>query len=123
MTVEHSPNDSEPPSPEQQEWRGQKWEYLVLSTYLPDGANVSGRTIPKGILGLSSKQLDPIADHYNQKIEGLKKEKEVEASLTDVLNLLGNDGWEVVTGLNDSSLDGTGSPFLFLKRPIVSLKE
>lgn len=96
------------------------WEYLVIRLGIDDDTlassiRVVGKTKPKGLF--SSEELDPLAEQYNRGIENLQKESGQEVSLVEVLNLLGNDGWEIASAANARSDYGSGRPFLFLKRP------
>lgn len=122
MSAEN-PNQRSEQSLEEQEWQGQRWEYLIFKTHRSmREASALGKIKSKGIFS-SKEQLDPVADHYDQKIKGLKTEQEGRASLTDILNLVGNDGWELVTGVNAFYLDRTGDAFLIFKRPLVTPEE
>ncbi len=124
MSAEHVGEAPESQSSEEhREWQGQRWEHLVVETHptMAEGY-ILGRIKSKGIFS-SSEQLDPVADYYNQRIKSLAKEQEEGAALTDVLNLVGNDGWELVTGVNAFSLDGTGKAFLIFKRLIITSEE
>jgi hypothetical protein len=88
-------------NPEQQEWQGQKWEYLAASVF-PNRIHIDSPNL--------------LAKQYNEKV-GKKK-----TSVADDLNILGSDGWEVITWVDDPRRGLlTDSTFLLiLKRPVPS---
>ncbi len=117
MSTEQIPGEPEPSNPEQQEWQGQKWEYLVLETWDSiRGISPLGKIKPKGLF-VDGEEVDPVAKHYKDKIKNLQEAGG--DSRREVLNLFGADGWELVTAVPETELK-TGKVFLLLKRPIIT---
>ena len=109
MSTEN-PSGQSPQGPEQKEWQGQRWEYLFVQLSI-NSIEVVGRRNAIGIKGKPSP--DPLVERYNQMIDEHRKEISGE-SVRDHLNLLGNDGWEVIAA--GTNLTYTLS--LVLKRPL-----
>lgn len=106
-------------SPEQKEWEGQRWEYLVLNTIGMGDSN------PAASVVLDKEHPDQLSMHYSQKIKELQDSRQKKgllgpfpgrATLVEVLNLLGKEGWELVSATPTFKMEGTGHPVLFLKR-------
>lgn len=100
---------------ERKEWLGPKWEYLVLSS---EKASLIELTVE--LRGLYGKSDTPAQNEYSSRIEELSKEKP-NASIADVINMLGEHGWEMVSTVKSLEYSGIhGSfqekAFLFFKR-------
>jgi len=121
MSKEHTPGGPEPLSPEQQEWQGQKWEYLLLESG-ENGYDISplGRIKSKGLFA-DGEEVDPVSKHYKNKIKNLKREVGDDCR-RETLNLFGTDGWEVVAVVPNTGIRGSGRLVLFLKRPLQDQK-
>lgn len=112
-----NPRDLEPRGPEPKEWQGQRWEYLVAQVLRNNNkVRVLGRTEWKFLEGDTEK--DAVADFYNKRL--VEAHGEDELSIKEGLNLLGQDGWEMVGATPTYSMDGTGTPLLFFKRLVTS---
>ena len=109
-----------PQGPEQQEWQGQRWEYLVLEVVPadPHRLQIKARRVGERLFA-SGEIVDPIAKSYNKKFEELDKELG-NPSPMDYLNFLGSEGWELATSVSFNRLSDW--PLLFLKRTATSLK-
>ena len=112
-----NPNQQLPQGPEQKEWQGQRWEYL---SFRFDGG--------PGLLDLSLLQrfgkvsynhaLSMYEDDLLEIARGLKEKKMgngKEVRESDLLSLLGNNGWELV-GVTFQEYGWTES--YYFKRPL-----
>ena len=63
-----------PQGPEQQEWQGQRWEYLVLEVVPadPHRLQIKARRVGERLFA-SGEIVDPIAKSYNKKFEELER--------------------------------------------------
>ncbi len=117
MSAEHTSSDLGPSSPEQQEWQGQKWEYLLLeSSESGWGISPLGRMKSRGLF-TDGEEVDPISKHYKNKTKNLRK-KVGDDSRREILNLFGTDGWELVAVVPNIEFDHPIKFILFLKRPL-----
>mgnify|MGYP001563339410 CR=1 FL=1 len=114
MSAEN-PSGLLPQGPEPQEWQGQRWEYLVVKPIEDNKLKVLGRIEWKFLKGDTEK--DTVADFYNKRFGAPGEEG---LSIKESLNLLGQDGWEMAGATPTYSMDGTGTPLLFFKRPVTS---
>lgn len=104
MSIEIS-NKPGSQNPEQQEWQGQKWEYLV-AVFGPD----------LGYLHFIEEDKNPIAKRYNEESEKIWKKEGTLPYTTETLKTLGENGWETVVGvIQHGLLDQT---YLVFKRPL-----
>lgn len=81
-----------------------KWEYGELDDFTYQGANIietsysfvppDGNKHHSGVKGTSGMKLDVFAESM-----GLAKQNQILASVVNYLNLLGADGWELVSVL------------------------
>ncbi|KKR39051.1 hypothetical protein A2376_02565 [Candidatus Woesebacteria bacterium RIFOXYB1_FULL_47_31] len=114
MSAEN-PNEQLSQGPEQQEWQGQGWEYLIISLMGEKSIYVESRVNQRWFGG--SVENDDIIKEYNEKFRRLKDSPKGR-SLRDCFNLLGNDGWELVVGVAASDIENVvGRTALIFKRP------
>jgi hypothetical protein len=117
MSAEQISGEPEPSNPEQQEWQGQKWEYLLLESG-ESGRGISplGRMKSRGLFA-DGEEFDPLSKHYKNKIKNLRR-KVGDDSRRETLNLFGTDGWELVAVVPNIKFDHPNKFILFLKRPL-----
>jgi len=95
-----------------------KWEYCIL-TRLSWGVDTkwfANRTYKHAENDLPEEVTAPVYRDYNKKIEKLHASK-VYPILPAVLNMLGEDGWELIDDMNTGMPGGEG---LVLKRPVTA---
>lgn len=104
-----------------------KWEYLIVK--IRDIENdehphisVQGKKKYKGVFS-GGEELNRQAKYYNEKLVKIIENEET-ASTTEMMNLLGEDGWELTTNVFSQHSSGkTYSVHLFFKKPVIASKE
>lgn len=95
-----------------------KWEYCIL-TRLSWGVDTkwfANRTYKHAEHDLPEEVTEAVYRDYNKKIEKFHASK-VYPILPAVLNMLGDDGWELIDDMNTGMPGGEG---LVLKRPVTA---
>jgi len=115
MSAEN-PNEHSPQGPEQHEWQGQRWEYLVIGLIADKSFYVESRVNRRWFGG--SIENDDIIEEYKEEFRKLESSPKGR-SLRDCFNLLGNDGWELVLKISATDTEVLGRSALIFKRPLL----